>query len=275
MRTNRKIVLFLICSFSFITVQAQEPVLYAKDSVIELPTNATILFFQQNEKIATATKTLLLTKSRKTVSLSSMLTNLGNYADHALADLDKDGKKELLLYNYTGGAHCCDEIYIFKNTAANKYQHVAKLSAGNTVITDSSTFIYSFLEPFGEFFSCYTCGYVDSADEAPIKVKSIELKYKKGVMSITRGDQELRSKINDNLGKLAEIPYEKFDIIGAKENGVRKEFALNLAVFYFSFGKNLSETKKLLGKYYKFPDQAMVSREFVRVLNTIKKESDL
>lgn len=275
MKAGKKIILLLLSAFIYIAAKAQDPVLYQKDSVITLPTDATIGFFQENEKVKFPSKTMLVTRTRSRINLMGFQQKLGLYADHALADLDNDGKKELLVYNYNGGVHCCDEIYIFKNTAPNKYQHVARLFAGNTVISDSNTFTYNFFEQYGEFFSCYSCGYVDTTDAGPIKVRSIELKYKKGAMSITRGDQELRSKINDNLGKLAEIPYEKFNVDGTSENGVRKEFALNLVVFYYSFGKNLAETQKLFNKYYKFPDAKRVWTEFVKVLNNIKKDSDL
>jgi hypothetical protein len=275
MQASRYILLFFFSTFSFIAAQSQEPVLHARDSVITLETDATTNFFRVNEKTTRPDKIVLVTKARKTISLSSFLKDLGQYADHVLADLDNDGKKELLVYNYTAGAHCCDEIYIFKNTAVNKYQHAAKLFAGNTVIGDSNKFYYNFHEQYGYFFTCYACGYVDTADDAAIKVRSIELKYKKGAMVVTRGDQELRSKINDNLGKLAEIPYEKFDVDGTSENGVRKEFALNLIIYYYSFGKNITETQRLFNKYYKFPDARKVWAEFLKTLNSIKKGSDI
>jgi hypothetical protein len=31
----------------------------------------------------------------------------------ALVDVDKDSTKELVIHNFTGGAYCCDELYIF------------------------------------------------------------------------------------------------------------------------------------------------------------------
>ena len=78
-------------------------------------------FFKQSEKVTSPEKIRLVLKNGKTVSLTSFVggndTNnvMGIQSQFGLADLDKDGKKELVVFNYTGGAHCCDEFYFFKN----------------------------------------------------------------------------------------------------------------------------------------------------------------
>lgn len=276
MKAGKKILTgFIIALFCTTTHAQTDTVLYQKDSVIESPMDRTIRFFQENEKVKFPSKTILTTKTKQRTDLMGYLQKLGLYADHALADLDNDGKKELLIYNYTGGAHCCDEIYIYKNIAPDRYQHVTRLFAGNTTINDSNRLRYDFHEQFGYFFTCFACEYDISADEAPIRTRRITLTYKKGVMSIVRGDQDLRSRINDNLAKFGEMPYEELNAESKQDNGQRKEFALNLAVFYYSFGKNLAETQRLFNKYYKFPDAKNVWAEFVKTLNTIRKTSDL
>ena len=99
------------------------------------------------------------------------------------------------------------------------------------------------------------------------------MKYNKGKLSIIPGDKELRSTINDNLGKLGEQPYQKLADEADQDNGLRKEFALNLVVFYYSFGKNLVTTKSLFDKYYKFPDAKKVWLDFIRILNGIKGDN--
>lgn len=217
---------------------------------------------------------MLLTKTNKTINLPEFLKSLGIYTDHVLADLDNDGKKELLISNYTGGAHCCDEMYIFKNIAPNKYQQAVKLFAGNTVITGKKEFAYNFYEQFGYFFTCYACAYTDTTDEAPIDLHNILLRYNKGKMVVVPGDKELRSTITDNLGKLGERPYEKLEDASSFDDGLRKEFAINLAVFYYSFGKNILETQKLFNKYYKYPDAKKVWAAFVKQLQYLKKDND-
>jgi hypothetical protein len=273
---KRSILLLLVSLLvGHISHSQNDTVLYQKDSVIELSTDNTTKLIQEGEKIKSASKTFLVTKSKKTISLGSFSKSLGTLAEHALVDLDRDGKKELLIYNYTGGAHCCDEVYVFKNIATNKYQHVARLFAGNTTIDDSNHFYYDFHEQFGYFFTCFACSYEDSGDAAPISTTMVSLKYKKGVLTITRGDQELRSRINDNLAKLSEQPYQQLDDELQQDNGLRKEFALNLVVYYYSFGKNIIETQKLFNKYYKFPDAKKVWSEFIKTLNYVKKDSDI
>jgi hypothetical protein len=84
----------------------------------------------------------------------------------------------------------------------------------------------------------------------------------------------LRSIINDNLGKLGEQPYEKPDDELAMDKGLRKTIAMNLAVFYYSFGRSLPETQKLFNKYYKHPDAKKIWAAFTKNLLNIKKDSD-
>ena len=264
--------LFLFC-FSNLKAQT-DTVMYQHDSVLMQETDPTVLFFLQNEKVASPAAVILVTKANKVVSLPSFLTGIGIYANHVLADLDKDGKKELLISNYTGGAHCCDEIYIFKNIAPNRYQQAVKFFAGNTTITANKEFVFDFYEQFGYFFTCYACAYTDTADEAPVGIHNIMLKYNKGKAIVITGDKELRSTITDNLGKLGEQPYEKLENDIAQDNGLRKEVAFNLAVFYYSFGKNITETQKMFSKYYKYSDAKKVWAAFVKQLQYMKKDND-
>ncbi len=258
----------------------EDTVMYAKDSAVELATNQTTLFFQEAEKTKTPDKTVLITKAKKTLSLKKFLNTLNGgiidaplYADHGFTDLDGDGKKELLIWNFTGGAHCCDEIYIFKKIAADKYQHVAKMFAGHTVINDKKEFEYGLNENLGYFFTCYACGYADTSDVAPINVSSIPLRYKTGKLVAIPGDAEIKSIINDNLAKLGEQPYVKVDDADF-DDGLRKEFAFNLARYYYSFGKSMAITQQLFNKYYKYPDAKKVWAAFAKQLVWMKSKND-
>lgn len=281
----KRVIVFVSLLFGAVIADAQvrvgDTVLYARDSVIELEPDPTTIFFQQGEKTKTPGKVILVTKSRKTISLAnflkSMVADVADsplYTDHAFADMDNDGKKELLISNFTGGAHCCDEIYIFKNIGTNKYQHVAKLFAGNTIITKEKEFIYDFHEQLGYFFTCFACGYTDTTDGAPVEISSILLRYNKGRITVVPGDQELKSIINDNLGKLGEQPYEELDDDLAHDDGLRKEIVLNLAVYYYSYGKNLVETQRLFNKYYKHPDAKKIWTAFAKQLQQIRSDND-
>jgi len=273
--------LFLFGHYQLAAQVETDSVMYARDSALDVPTDPTILFFQEGEKTKTPGKLLLLMKDKKTRSLSAFLKSLGNeelgetvYADHALADLDKDGRKELLVYNYTGGAHCCDELYLFKNTGVNKYQQVAKLFAGNTIITKEREFIYNFHEQYGYFFTCFACGYEDLSDEGPLSNSSITLRFRKGKIQVVPGDPDLKAMIRDNLEKLGENPYQPLEDDIEHDDGLRKEMAFNLVVNYFSFGRNLPETRQLFFRYYKHPDAAKVWAGFTRQLNYILSQND-
>ena len=274
MQVIKKIFTGFVLLFSFSVLPAQQDtVMFQKDSAIIPESDPLVLFFQKNEKALSPAAVKLVTKSNKIVTLSAFLAGTGIFANHVLADLDKDGKKELLISNYTGGAHCCDEIYIFKNIAPNRYQHVVRFFAGYTSITGNKEFIYNFHEHFSTFFSCYTCVYTDTTDEAPIGLHNILLVYNKGKIVVIPGDKELRSAIHDNLGKLGEQHYEKLGV-EAQDNGLRKQFAINLAVFYYSFGRNILETQKMFTKYYKYPDAKIVWAAFLKQLQSIRKQND-
>ncbi|HOZ67855.1 MAG TPA: hypothetical protein PLB49_11810 [Chitinophagaceae bacterium] len=258
-----------------------DSVMYARDSALDVPTDPTILFFQEGEKTKTPGKLMLLLKNKKTKSLAAFLKSLGNaelgeteYGDYALSDLDKDGRKELLVYNYTGGAHCCDELYIFKYTGLNKYQQVAKLFAGNTIITKEKEFVYDFHEQYGYFFTCFACGYEDTTGAGLFSNSSILLRYQKGKMGVVPGDPTLKKTILDNLEKLGKQPYQPLEDDIAQDDGIRKEIALNLAVYYYSFGRNTEDTRQLFYRYYKHPDARKVWAGFTRQLTYILAQND-
>lgn len=253
----------------------RDTVMYQRDSAIADNQDPTVTYFQQGEKAKDPGKIILLTKTGKTKTLQAFLSNPDMmYPDYVFDDIDSDGKKELLITSYTGGAHCCDELYFFKNIGPGKYQQTAKLFGGHTLVTPKKQFVYTFVEQFGYFFTCYACGYVDTTDEAPIDMHAITIRYNKGKLLVVPGDKELRSILLDNLGKLSEQPYEVIDEDLGQDNGLRKEFAMNLAVFYYSFGKNLTETKALFNRFYKFADARKVWTAFSTQIQYMKKDND-
>jgi len=276
-------VLFLLCVSSSrlqAQVETTDSVLYARDSALEIPTDPTTLFFQEAEKTKTPEKVLLIQKNKKTVSLSGFLKKLNGgtpdeplYADHGFADLDKDGKKELLVYNYTGGAHCCDEIYIFSPAGKNKYLQAGKFFAGNTVIMEDRTFQYDFHEQFGYFFTCFACGVEDSSGRLT-GISAITLRLRKGKLQVQPGDSNLLSLIRKNLELLGRLPYAAIDPDLLQDDGLRKEIALNLAVYFYSYGRNLGTTQALFKRYYTHPDAGRIWSQFRRQLGYIQQAND-
>lgn len=274
---SRFIVLSSFVAMSSLPCYAQNDTLYQRDSVIEVAEqDCTGDIFLNSERIADPAKVFVIAKNRRTYSLTSFMEanrmSKGGFTEYGLLDLDVDGKKELLLSNFTGGAHCCDEIYIFKNTGPSRYQYVAKTYAGH-ICLQGNTLGFSFYEHFGYFFTCYACGFPDTSDTAPLPVTGIRLQYRHGKLQVIPGDTELRSLIRDNLSKLSEQPYEVMDEI-SQDNGLRKEFALNLAVFYYSFGRNITETRNMFNQYYKYPDARKVWAEFYKGLLNVGKTND-
>ena len=233
-------------------------------------------FFEEGEKLSNEQKTVLVNKAGKSMPMPQFMKaqKLGESSRHALSDLDNDGKNELVIYNFTNGAHCCEEYFVFKNIGPNKYKQVARTFAGTVCINPQNLFLYDFYEPFGYFFTCYACAYTDNSDAAPLPVQHVKLAYRSGKMVVLPGDAELKSTIIDNLGQLSEQPYEKLEGDWSQDNGLRKEFALNLVVYHYSFGKNMAETKKLFDKYYKFPDAKIVWTKFTEVLSFLRKNND-
>jgi hypothetical protein len=228
-------------------------------------------FFKSGEKITAKSKELLTLKNNKVVSIAGFLKqNQGSQNEMMLKDLDHDGKKELVIYNFTGGAHCCDQFFFFNNTAPGKYKYSAKLDGGNTCVS-KDTFEFSFTEYLGYFFTCYACGFPGEEEHPGYQYAGgVQLLYRKGKFQIIPGDEETRRRINTNLSILSKLKWDggagddKFD------DGRRKEVAMNLATYYFSFGKNLTDTKALFNKYYKFKDANKVWTAFAQQLNAIK-----
>lgn len=257
-----------------VTARGQVDSLHQADSVVEVEGACPEGFFTGAERVQDERAFFLVAKNGRTYSLASFRKtfHIGDFSENALADLDGDGKKEFILTNYTGGAHCCDEIYVFRSLSPVKFRYAGKMFAGHTCIHPGGRFDFSFYEPFGYFFTCYACAYRDTADTAPIPVGQVIIRYHGGKLQVEQGTSELRSMIRDNLAKLGEQPYEPLEVL-SQDNGLRKEFALNLAVYYYSFGKNLVATRGLFNEFYRFPDKKDVWAEFQKILQLIKSQN--
>jgi hypothetical protein len=233
-------------------------------------------FFARTEMPANPGK-IILTDRMKSTTLKALRDKFNteglSYAQSGLIDLDTDGKKEMVVYIYSGGAHCCDGYTFYANTAPNKYTEVARTFGGSACFNSKNELEYSFYENFGYFYTCYACALDDTTDTAPLNIQSVPLKYSKGKLLVVPGDKELKAAILDNLGKLSEKPFEKLEDETSFDSGLRKAYALNLAVYYFSFGKNLLETQKLFNKYYRHPDAKKVWYSFAGTINDIRKEN--
>src|SRR5215211_2291207 len=138
----KSIPLLLLFSFLFTCTPAQENAGF----------DCYETFFTTAAKVKnTATIKLLVNKKQQTLAHYLKTEVEGLEHRMALKDLDSDGRAELIIYNFTGGAHCCDEWYFFKTIGPNQYAPAARLFAGNTCIS-GNTFLFDFAEPFGYFY---------------------------------------------------------------------------------------------------------------------------
>jgi hypothetical protein len=236
-------------------------------------------FFSRTETLSAPQKMQLIQSNGKITTLAAFLQantivdGIGFTPLSGSIDLDNDGKKEIVVYTYSGGAHCCDALYIFSYASPGKYKVAGTTFAGDVCINDRNEFTYNFYEQLGYFFTCFACAFEDTTDAGPIPVHSVVLKYRQGKLQVTPGDNELKAKITDNLAKLSEQPYEKLADESAQDNGLRKEFALNLAVYYYSFGRNMLAVQQLFNKYYHFPDAKKVWTSFASNLNGLRRSN--
>lgn len=190
----------------------------------------------------------------------------------ATTNLNNDTARELLVLNYTGGAHCCDEVYVFEKQPAF-YVQKAKLFGGFICIDAASKlFTFSFNEALGYFFACYACGFADSNGRFKV-IREIELRYDDGRFVVVPYLPDTEKQLYQNLDLLAAHKYEHMEE-GLMDSGWRKEFAMNFAVWHYNHGKNWVSTKALFDKYYKFKDAARVWKEFRNTLLEMEREND-
>lgn len=233
-------------------------------------------FFNSAAKIKNAS-TIKLLVNKRTQTLSSYLKqNIAGLENRmGLKDLDGDGRAELVIYNFTGGAHCCDELYFFKSIGKNRFAPAAKLFAGNTCIS-GNTFLYDFAEPFGYFYTCYACDLEEKKNKKGLayeRLANISLQYKNGAMVIDPGDAGLKEKLLRNLQYIQSMGWDGGVKDGEFDDGRRKALAQTLAVYYFSFGKNLSDTKAVFTTYYPHKDAAAIWKEFRSLLAGVQNQN--
>lgn len=243
-------------------------------------------FFKSSTPVKNKSSVKLVLENGKETTLSAFIKSnsvegpLEGVGMHVgLKDLDGDKKKELVTWNFTGGAHCCDEFYFFKNTGPNKYSYTAKLFAGNTCVDGQNNFAFDLLETFGYFFTCFACG-LEKEDKngKPTGLEyiaNVNLRYANGKMVVVPGDEVVKQKITKNLQYIKKLGWDG----GVKEDdfddGRRKELAINLAVYYFSFGQNLTNTRQLFSAYYPFKDATKVWKAFAESLANVKTNMSL
>ncbi len=231
-------------------------------------------FFKGLQQFSDSAKVLLKLRDDKQISFKNFASKelSPKYSRYGLKSIDGDTIPELIIYNYTGGAHCCDEISVFEKDN-NNYSFKARLYGGFACI-DSATnvFTFSFTEILGYFFSCYACGFSDST-KGFSTIREIELHYDNGKFVVNPYNASIDKQLMRNLEILKEHGYEEINEL--MDSGWRKEFAMNFAVWHYYHGRNWNETKKLFDNYYNFKDAVKVWKEFYDILKSMEKENSL
>lgn len=230
-------------------------------------------FFKDLPLLSDSDRVVLTARNGDTVKFKKFFReDLGSkYARYGLKSIDADTIPELIVYNYTGGAHCCDELYVF-GKEKDSYAFRAKLYGGFICIDPVTNIItYSLNETLGYFFSCYACGFSDSTKGFQT-IREIELAYKGGKFEVKPYAPATEKQVLHNLAVLKEHGFEEI-VEGLMDSGWRKEFAMNFAVWHYNHGQNWNETKKLFDKYYTFKDAARIWKEFYSTLEDAKKEN--
>ncbi len=191
-------------------------------------------------------------------------------SEYGEKDLDGDGTTELILYNNTGGAHCCDEFYIFQKTSDSSFNFKGHITGSACVDANTNVFSFSFSEMLGYFFGCYACAFDDSTGVFK-RLRGISLKYSKSGLAVVPYDAQAEKQNIANLEILQKHGYEKMEDM--MDNGWRKEYAMNMAVWYYNHGKNWDNTKQLFHKYYTFPDMQKIWDEFQSTLTEAEKDN--
>lgn len=232
-------------------------------------------FFKGGTQFTDSDKVMLTLKNGSQVSLKKFFSgeNASKYARCTLKSIDGDTIPELVIYDYTGGAHCCDEIEVFAKDKKG-YNFKAKLFGGFACV-DSSTdiFTWSFNETLGYFFGCYACGFSDSVHGFST-IRELQLRYVNGKFEVQHYAAADEKQLIHNLEVLQQHGYEDLQD-GMMDSGWRKEFAMNFAVWHYNNGKNWDTTKKLFDKYYTFKDSVKVWKEFYSTLKDAEKQNSI
>jgi hypothetical protein len=229
-------------------------------------------FYASMEKIKDTSSYSILSGS-ETIPLLRFIKEelMEHYVHLGFKDLDGDGKKELILLNYTGGMHCCDEIYIYEQITANRYQQRVKLFAGNTCVSKDNIFSYGLYEQLGYFYSCYACLYEDSA-KGLLAPPPLTFKYNAGKLVLTNDTASMNRIVIKNVTFLAALTLNPMKE-DWEETGVRKMYALQIATWYFINGRDEQKTKRLFNQFYQATDRKKVWEELLEHIKTIETES--
>jgi len=193
------------------------------------------------------------------------------FPEAKMLDIDSDGKDELFVYQYTGGAHCCECVAMYKPKPKTKmeYQFVIDFCAKYGTLqlddvgvgTNNALIKVSIFEEMGYFHTCYACF---PEINVPV-ISNLYLMCDKAGIHYTSIPQ-LNDSIIESLSELKNIPIRNIDLndLTDFDDGNRKCFAMNLMCYYFNNQQNEIATKQLFYQYYPdIPDRDTIWTEII------------
>lgn len=171
-------------------------------------------------------------------------------AIRCLKDLDNDNIDELIIYYFTGGAHCCDVYNIFKKNSDTTYKQIFSFTGPVTINKNQITL--DLYEALGYFYSCYACEIETPHPLSP----EIILNIKNDKFYFGKTIDSLNQQIEENLTFLQKRGVPDFPADDSTmDDGTRKTFAENIISFYINNGRDLEKSKLLFYNNYSHSDQ--------------------
>jgi len=171
-------------------------------------------------------------------------------------DIDRNGKPELYLTYYTGGAHCCNESYLFRNTAPNRFEEVFSFTGGSELDFAGNMIIANFYEQTAYFYTCYACMINDTLPKQDF-YPHITLVYEDDSIFLAPHDEALNETIHENLKFLKRWTGHP-EFMEDADSGVRKSYAEHIITYFFNNQTDLSQTRSLFSAYYAGKDSLEV-----------------
>jgi hypothetical protein len=245
---------------------------FQTDSLTDIAGACQGSFFRDLERFEDSSSAYLIVDSNKRITLTQFFRDefMSPVSSYGLKDLDEDGAEELIVYNNTGGAHCCDEFSIFSAVSENEYMFKSRLMGDVCITPETNAFTFSFNEPMGYFFSCYACNFSDSSSSFRT-MRALRMRYAKGKLEVIPYSKQEEVQNLRNFEVLTNSGYKKLN--GLMDDGWRKEYAVNTAIWHFNHGKNWTTTKTLFDKYYQYPDHKQVWDELYQTILATSHEN--
>ena len=279
LKWGQKIFVILLFSILSCNNNTEKKFTEPADSLLQSRDSATAFagacyesFFKGLSVFPDSNAAYLLIDSSRRITLTQYFRDefMSPVSSYGLKDIDSDGVRELIIYNNTGGAHCCDEFSIFARASTTEYLFKSRLMGDVCIDPADNIFTFSFNESLGYFFSCYACQFPDSVPGFR-SMRALSLVYKNGKLMVKPYTAEDEKQNLDNLKVLHDHGFEKLE--GMIDNGWRKEFAINTVLWHFNHGKDWTTTKKLFDEFYRFPDRKKVWNELYRTIIETSREN--